>query len=46
MNHTELIARLSAMWAQLDPVDEWMAKAVAAGLTLQAWVELRCSGKR
>lgn len=23
MNHTELIARLSAMWAQLDPVDEW-----------------------
>ena len=25
---------------------EWMAKAAAAGLTLQAWVELRCGGKR
>jgi hypothetical protein len=24
----------------------WLAKAAAAGLTLQAWVELRCSGKR
>ena len=23
MNNTQLIARLSAMWAQLDPVDEW-----------------------
>ena len=25
---------------------DWLAKAAAAGLTLQAWVELRCSGKR
>ena len=24
----------------------WLAKAAAAGMTLQAWVELRCSGKR
>ena len=23
MSHTELIARLSAMWAELDPVDDW-----------------------
>jgi hypothetical protein len=24
----------------------WLAEAAAAGLTLQAWVEMRCSAKR
>ena len=24
----------------------WLEKAAAAGLTLQAWIELRCGGKR
>jgi hypothetical protein len=24
----------------------WLAEAAAAGLTLQAWVEMRCSPKR
>ena len=34
---------------KLTPADkaDWMARAAAAaGLTLQAWVEKRCSGKR
>jgi hypothetical protein len=26
--------------------DEWLAKAAAAGLTLQAWVEQRCAKSR
>ena len=26
--------------------DAWQAKAVAAGMTLNAWVEQRCDGKR
>jgi len=33
---------------KLTPADkaDWLARASAAGLTLQAWVEKRCSGKR
>ena len=33
---------------KLTPADkaDWLAKAAAAGLTLQSWVEKRCSGKR
>ena len=33
---------------KLLPADKaaWLAKAAAAGLTLQAWIEQRCSGKR
>jgi hypothetical protein len=33
---------------KLTPADkaEWLAKAAAAGLTLQTWVERRCGGKR
>lgn len=33
---------------KLTPADKsaWLAKAAASGLTLQAWVEKRCSGKR
>lgn len=33
---------------KLTPADkaEWLRKAAAAGMTLQAWVEQRCSGKR
>ena len=26
--------------------DTWRAKADAAGMTLQAWVEMRCNGPR
>lgn len=33
---------------KLTPADKsaWLAKAGAAGMTLQAWIEHRCSGKR
>ena len=33
---------------KLTPADKaaWLAKADAAEMTLQAWVEQRCSGKR
>ena len=33
---------------KLTPADKaaWLDKASAAGLTLQAWVEMRCTGKR
>ncbi len=26
--------------------DAWLARATAAGLTLQAWIEQRCNAKR
>ncbi len=29
-----------------DTKAEWLAKAAAAGLTLQAWIEKRCNAKR
>jgi len=33
---------------KLTPADKltWLAKATAAGLSLQAWIEQRCGGKR
>lgn len=33
---------------KLTPADKaaWLAKAAAAGMTLQAWIEQRCNAKR
>ena len=33
---------------KLTPADkaDWLVRAAAVGLTLQAWVEKRCGGKR